>query len=54
MRGFTRCAVAYFEDMADKADAPKRLESAVADVRAGIALLAATAPAKLHLDGISA
>jgi hypothetical protein len=54
MRGFTRCAVAYFEDMADKADAPKRLEAAVADAHAEIGHLATTAPAKLHLDGIVA
>ena len=54
MRGFTRCALAYFEDMADKADEPRRLAAAVVDARAEIARLAKNSPDGLHLDGISA
>ena len=54
VRGFTRCAVAYFEDMADRADSPSRLCLAVADARAEIAHLAENAPAELRLDGVAA
>jgi len=52
MRGFARCAVAYFEDMADRADEPKRLSAAVADARSEIARCAGDIPAGLRLDGI--
>ena len=54
MRGFTRCAIAYFKDMSSRADEPKRLKAAVADAMAEIARLSENAPARLNLDGIAA
>jgi len=54
MRSFTRCAVAYFEDMEDKVDTPTRLEAAIAAARSEMAALSVKTPGKLHLDGIAA